>query len=725
MDKRKNRALAATFMVIVLMAAVSVFMFNFTGNFKLKDGKVIAGEISADKIFSPHREFKRTAKNTAEYLSRQGINTAVFKTDSYSDTTSEIVKELKPALSRKKIQLFLSLKADGLSDENIISATEYLCENYVFAGLVLENPDGTNVVEKLSEILKDGKRDIKLYISTSNSEKIEKIDKKSVADGFIAKKMGSADYDKLKSKINSDLLLHYSSRTMARDVFLLTNLTSCDGAVITDFDGNDTQPLLLQAAFDKNENLPVFDLQVSTDFHITYPTKDFTTYYKGLYITGTGRPGGTVKINGEEYKAEKDGTFGVYYELEKGENQITIGQNGVSKTFEITKKTYKNTGVTYELPWDDSKEASPGQIVHTTSVLTSILSDPDDDSAIIAGAEQGTKLKVVSSVETKRNSKKTYAYKLSNGGYVLANKVEYTEDDFSPVISKISVKKRNKTDEILSIKVNDSPLVLSDFGEESLTLHFLDTAVEAIKIPQSDFFTGCEIKEKSDGAYLEFTYSPDKKLWGYDIAKTEDGFEIYLKHAPKLALGEKPLQGVRIVLDPGHGGKDSGALGVAAQYGPYEKDINLAVATATKELLQQWGAEVVMTREDDTFPSLDDRRNLTRSVKADLFIAIHHNSMDYSYNSANSLGSECYYFTHQSENLARLLCENVTNTTGRQNRGADTGYYYVTRVDICPAALMEYSFIINPKDFSKTYTNTDIYKAAFGTLQAALKAIPQ
>ena len=116
---------------------------------------------------------------------------------------------------------------------------------------------------------------------------------------------------------------------------------------------------------------------------------------------------------------------------------------------------------------------------------------------------------------------------------------------------------------------------------------------------------------------------------------------------------------------------------------------------------------------------------MTRDLKPDLFIAVHHNSMDYSYDSSKAKGSECYYFTHQSENLAQLMCENITTATDRVNRGAFNGYYYVTRTDIAPSVLMEYSFMINPYDFYKTYSDEDIYKAAFGTAMAVLKAIPQ
>ena len=51
------------------------------------------------------------------------------------------------------------------------------------------------------------------------------------------------------------------------------------------------------------------------------------------------------------------------------------------------------------------------------------------------------------------------------------------------------------------------------------------------------------------------------------------------------------------------------------------------------------------------------------------------------------------------------------------------GRYYVTRTDICPSVLMEYGFMINPAEFSTLYSNTNIYKAAYGTAQAVINTI--
>src|SRR5580698_8489913 len=81
----------------------------------------------------------------------------------------------------------------------------------------------------------------------------------------------------------------------------------------------------------------------------------------------------------------------------------------------------------------------------------------------------------------------------------------------------------------------------------------------------------------------------------------------------------------RIVIDAGHGGYDTGTIG---PHGLLEKDLCLDVALRLGALIEQKlpGAEVIYTRKDDTFVSLEDRTAIANDAKADLFISIHANS---------------------------------------------------------------------------------------------------
>ncbi|MBQ8604323.1 MAG: N-acetylmuramoyl-L-alanine amidase [Oscillospiraceae bacterium] len=749
-------------------------MLMHSRRYKIKSGIITAAEIDvASVIPADSAQPQNDIETIVQYYKNNGINTAILMLNSGASSVvdipgydyiyinnenfskNDIINRLKKALEKEKIQLYVSLDCTDMKDSEVLATVDYIHDNYALAGLVIDNYTGyINVVQDIGKILKKGIRKIDFIIQTDDISNISGNLDDTGVDVVIGENMNVHDYQQLKNNGYSDkqLLFHYNSDSMESDIFVLTNFSELDGAVLASYDSNATAKNF-ENIFTKYSSLPVFGYTMPTKFMVTVPADDMSTYYDGIFVTGTGATDGVVNINGTDYPAQYDGTFGVYVNLEPGENLLTIKSAYGTHTRTVTRKTYSySSGTTVTAtPWDNTVKLDTGSVVKTVKPLTSVLSDPDDDSAIIAGLEPDTYLQVTDSVETKRSGEKTYAYQLSNGGYILAKNVEvtnYITSEYTPskknkkqktnvtatryelieqpVISSAYASVLDNGDEVIDFAVNSSPAVFSHFGEDALTLHFLDTEIADISLPQSVFFSDYSVIQQENGVRITMNYSREKQLWGYDISSTETGVKLYLKQSPKLADGEKPLTGVTIMLDAGHGGGDSGALGIAGTEGVWESHLNLAVAQASAALLKEYGADVIMTRNDgETFLELEERRSLVRTVKPDLFISVHHNSMDYSYDSNKAYGSECYYFTSQSKKLADLMCSNVARATNRRDRGEKTGYYYVTRTDIAPSVLMEYSFIINPRDYSKTYSDIDIYRAAWGTVQAVLKAIPQ
>lgn len=117
----------------------------------------------------------------------------------------------------------------------------------------------------------------------------------------------------------------------------------------------------------------------------------------------------------------------------------------------------------------------------------------------------------------------------------------------------------------------------------------------------------------------------------------------------------------RIVIDPGHGGHDTGTIG---PHGLMEKDLCLDVALRLGRLIEQKlpGAEVVYTRKDDTFIPLEQRTAIANEVKADLFISIHANSS----HDHEARGIETYYlnFATSEESLEVATRENSLSQEG-------------------------------------------------------------
>jgi N-acetylmuramoyl-L-alanine amidase len=119
-----------------------------------------------------------------------------------------------------------------------------------------------------------------------------------------------------------------------------------------------------------------------------------------------------------------------------------------------------------------------------------------------------------------------------------------------------------------------------------------------------------------------------------------------------------PVSGIRkIVLDPGHGGKDPGAIGIG---GIAEKDIVLAVAKKLeRKLKQEMGVEVVLTRRDDRFIPLEDRTAIANAEGADLFVSLHMNASP----NGEAKGLETYYLDNTNDEASLRLAarENVTS----------------------------------------------------------------
>lgn len=156
----------------------------------------------------------------------------------------------------------------------------------------------------------------------------------------------------------------------------------------------------------------------------------------------------------------------------------------------------------------------------------------------------------------------------------------------------------------------------------------------------------------------------------------------------------------RVVIDPGHGGTDPGAIG----NGIVEKEINLEVALKLRDLLvldtgdSGGGAawDVLMTRTDDTSISLGGRTSLANSWPADYFVSIHHNA----FSSSAANGTESFSFSDGTTSafVRDNLQGELLSAHGLFDRGSKTANFFVLRETVMPAALTEAGFLSNPTD---------------------------
>ena len=172
-----------------------------------------------------------------------------------------------------------------------------------------------------------------------------------------------------------------------------------------------------------------------------------------------------------------------------------------------------------------------------------------------------------------------------------------------------------------------------------------------------------------------------------------------------------------IVLDAGHGGSDPGAVSsVLTGQTIQEKKLNLAIVLKIRDILEDKGFSVVLTRATDKYPSLDDRAELANRSGAALFVSIHMNSSP----SESPKGTETYYstlnngndFNTTSKTLATNIQTRLQKALNSTNRGVKTANHAVTRKSLMPAALVEVGFISNAEEASNLTSSSYQNKAA-------------
>lgn len=176
-----------------------------------------------------------------------------------------------------------------------------------------------------------------------------------------------------------------------------------------------------------------------------------------------------------------------------------------------------------------------------------------------------------------------------------------------------------------------------------------------------------------------------------------------------LRIKNSNLVGKTIVIDPGHGGPDSGACG---KQGTREKDLNLETAFKLKNLLEQAGATVLLTRNSDFFIGLYERAYFANYHKADLFLSIHANS----HPNPNIRGIEIFHYNGQwkSQRLAEKILSRMTDLTGFNPIGVKSARFVVVRETQMPAVLVELGFLSNYQEETILKTNEFKFQAALG-----------
>ncbi len=230
------------------------------------------------------------------------------------------------------------------------------------------------------------------------------------------------------------------------------------------------------------------------------------------------------------------------------------------------------------------------------------------------------------------------------------------------------------------------------------------------------------IKTLNNTLYKEFTLSllpqigvrGSMKLNKDDVVKIDqsiDGRALKItikrtvpdKQAEK-AIIKKGITKGKVVLDPGHGGSDYGAI----REGINEKDITLDVTQRVASILKSKGYKVSMTRTDDTYVSLQERVDFSENEGPEVFVSIHVNSAV----ATEPFGVETHYYHDYSNDLAKVIHSHLIKEIDTKDRGLFKSKFYVINHTTVPAVLVEMGFISNEKERAELITDKRKQKTA-------------
>lgn len=406
---------------------------------------------------------------------------------------------------------------------------------------------------------------------------------------------------------------------------------------------------------------------------IVYPkSNNVTINSPRTFFIGNENPTRQLTINGEPVEIHSSGGFWHTVNLSVGENVFKIDNGNDTKTYTITRNENNSTT---QNAISEKKYNKPIVIVTNEDNIPLRSTPVDFGINRLQHLQKGIYLNGVGEYGD------FYKVKLSRDDYAWIAKTsvkEIQDKELKPAKIESFTYSEDPEKRIFKIKLSQkTPYILYDNNGLDLTIYNVEDC------PYNKY---------------EFHINPINKTFGFNSYYKTDNELVIEVNNPPIIDKNCPLNGIRITIDAGHGGDEFGAIG---PLGDKEKDINLAIAKKLQGMLQDAGATVYMTRENDSDVSLSDRVKQSNKQNAQIFISIHNNALPDSLADKKATGTETYYFYPQSKELAKALLNSITTDLDLKNNDAKQQSFAVVRNTNSLAVLIELGYIINPEDNAK------------------------
>ena len=308
--------------------------------------------------------------------------------------------------------------------------------------------------------------------------------------------------------------------------------------------------------------------------------------------------------------------------------------------------------------------------------------------------------------------------RLDYGAWIKASEVQIVKDSVPPrsIIRSARSRQVSGWTEVLFPLETPVPVTVQE-GERTFTLTLYNTTAQTdiIRLDDDPVISRLAWQQISP-LQVQYTFNlKSAQQWGYKLRYDGTTLVLSLKHPPvntsMMPVSQaKPLSGIKILIDPGHGGpQDSGAV---SPVGIREKTLTLIVSKLVQEELVNRGANVVMTRVEDVDLDLPPRVEMIEKEEPAIAISIHYNALPDNGDAINTKGVGAFWFHPQAHSLAMFLHNYLVAKLNRPSYGVFWNNLAMTRPAVAPSVLMELGFTINPEEFEWIVNPTEQKKLA-------------
>ena len=326
-------------------------------------------------------------------------------------------------------------------------------------------------------------------------------------------------------------------------------------------------------------------------------------------------------------------------------------------------------------------EYNKARIVVTTDTPEKYIPvySADSQSMLFINAD---KLNHTTLVNTVANIQKAYVKKIN------AKTSELILSFTAPVVHSIIRSDNTLTIFMFNVKSYNEPDLIKTLNGttyKTMTLSLLPQigVKSELKVSKDDII---KIDQSVDGKALKFTIT-----YQGEVKNIKDKQASETESKPK-----KPPIKDKVVLDPGHGGTDYGAI----RDGINEKDLTLDMTNRVAAILKKKGYKTALTRKEDIYLGLQDRCDFTEEENPEIFVSIHVNSAV----ATEPYGIETHYYHEHSKELAEVIQKHLVKEIETKDRGVLKSKFYVINHTDVPAVLVETGFLSNPDERAELIT---------------------